>query len=211
MNFSPKIKEYAIKCHQDTNHLYDGYLPYQFHLNMVEANAHRFMPLIIKKELFRDGKLVDWDFDAHKLYHTIISACYCHDVIEDTRQNYSDICAVIQTVVGCGSGCGVPYKYQEAIAYQVADLVYAVSNEKGKNRKERENDKYFEGIKNTPYATFVKLCDRLANIQYSKMTAWKSDTKLEMYRKEDRHFVEQLYDEQYKEMFCYMRELFTEK
>jgi len=204
MEFSNNVKEYAIKCHQDTNHLYDGYLPYQFHLNMVVANAHRFKHLIDFKDKGRPKYLQDIvEFEI------IVSACWCHDLIEDCRQNYSDVLTCVSTPIK--SEFYQSPDFIKEFSHQITDIVYAVSNEKGKNRSERENDKYFEGIKNTPYATFVKLCDRLANIQYSKMTAWKSDAKLEMYRKEDRRFVEQLYDEQYKEMFCYMRELFTEK
>jgi len=67
----------------------------------------------------------------------------------------------------------------------VADIIYAVSNEKGKNRKERANDKYYEGIRQTEGASFVKICDRIANVQYSKMTGSKM---FEMYKKENEHF-----------------------
>jgi hypothetical protein len=47
-----------------------------------------------------------------------------------------------------------------------ADIIYAVTNDKGKNRKERAGVKYYEGIRKTPGAVFVKLCDRIANVQY---------------------------------------------
>src|SRR6185312_1349710 len=60
----------------------------------------------------------------------IISACWLHDTIEDCRLTYNDI----KNIAG---------EY-------VADLVYAVTNEKGKNRKERANEKYYEGINKTP-------------------------------------------------------------
>ena len=46
-------------------------------------------------------------------------------------------------------------------------MVYALTNEKGRTRAERANDKYYQGIRETPYAPFLKLSDRLANAGYS--------------------------------------------
>ena len=85
------------------------------------------------------------------------------------------------------------------------------TNEKGKNRKERANDKYYEGIRNTPGAVFVKLCDRIANVQYSKMTGSRMFDK---YREENDNFVIKLgfYDNhRYVEMFNYLNQLFENK
>jgi len=76
----------------------------------------------------------------------VICACWLHDTIEDCRLTYNDI--------------------KKEFGENVAEIVYAVSNEKGKNRKERANDRYYRGIRNTDGATFVKMCDRLANITY---------------------------------------------
>ena len=163
-------ENFATEAHQNTNHLYDGYLPYEFHLRMAIANFHRFKHLVSEQ----------W------LRH-VECAIWLHDVIEDTRTNYATL--------------------KSEFGEDVADLVYAVTNEKGKNRKERESDKYFEGIRNTPYATFVKLCDRLANVQYSKMNEWNNSGKLDMYRKEHPHFMQKLYDEKYKEMFGLLNSL----
>lgn len=64
-----------------------------------------------------------------------------------------------------------------------------MTNEKGRTRKDRANDKYYEGIRNTPYAVFVKLCDRIANVQYG---IENGGTMVEKYRTENRHFVQQL-------------------
>jgi (p)ppGpp synthase/HD superfamily hydrolase len=162
---------YARNIHLVTNHIYDKYLPYEFHLTMAVANAHKYKHLV-----------------SEHWFKITEAGCWLHDTIEDTRTTYSTL--------------------RKNFGEDVADIIYAVTNEKGKNRKERENDKYFEGIRKTPYALFVKLCDRLANIQYSKMTAWESDSKLRMYEKEHPHFKEQLFDEKYKDMFDEMEKLF---
>jgi (p)ppGpp synthase/HD superfamily hydrolase len=111
----------------------------------------------------------------------VLSSAWCHDVIEDTRQTYGDLL--------------------KATSLEVAEIVYALTNEKGKTRKERANEKYYNGIRNTPYATFVKLCDRIANIQYSMS---QRSRMLEMYRKETPDFINTLYDEKYDEMFEYL-------
>lgn len=158
-----KAKEYAIKCHTDTCHYYDTHL-YSYHLQMVVDVANKFIHLIPEKD--RD---------------VVISSAWCHDLIEDTRNTYSDVL--------------------KATSLEVAEIVYALTNEKGKTRKERANEKYYNGIRNTPYATFVKLCDRIANIQYSMS---QRSRMLEMYRKETPDFINTLYDEKYNEMFEYL-------
>lgn len=78
------------------------------------------------------------------------AAFQTHDVIEDTRQTHSDV--------------------KKALNERIADLAYALTNEKGKTRKERANAKYYKGIRNTEYATFLKVCDRIANLRYSMLT-----------------------------------------
>lgn len=120
-----------------------------------------------------------------KSHHTLIRASIrCHDLIEDDRASYNDVI--------------------ENTNKFIADIVYAVSNEKGKNRAERASDKYYEGIRATQYAIFVKLCDRIANIRYGI----KNNGKWKMYRKEHPHFKRQLYDERYKPMFDHIENSF---
>lgn len=119
---------------------------------------------------------------------TVLCAIWCHDVIEDCRQSYNDV--------------------KEQLGEQVADIVYACTTEKGKNRAERANDKYYEGIRKTQYATFVKLCDRMANVTYSKR---HKGSMFDKYKKENEHFVAMLYDDKYKEMFVYLDWLFKEE
>ncbi len=102
-------------------------------------------------------------------YDNMINAAWLHDTIEDCRLTYNDV--------------------KEVAGFEVAEIVYALSNEKGKNRKERANDKYYEGIRNVPFARFVKLCDRLANVKYSKDSKSKM---IEVYRKENVLFIESL-------------------
>jgi (p)ppGpp synthase/HD superfamily hydrolase len=177
-----KIKiDWCIEQHHQTNHFYDEYLPYEFHLRMVAQAAKDFERLLTPGSYY---------------HHTIILACYGHDLIEDTRVSYNDVKAIL----------GV----------EAADIVYAVSNEKGKNRKERANDKYYEGIRNTAGAVFVKLCDRIANVQYSKMT---KSRMFEMYKKENEEFGKQLgvwqvpgYSQhEFFPLFAYLLDLFEEK
>lgn len=163
-------RKYAVKCHSDTNHTYDR-KPYEFHLQMVVDYAFKYIHLLSgDKEIVTD----------------IICACWCHDVIEDTRQTYNDV--------------------KNVLGERAADLVYALTNEKGKNRKERANDKYYRGISDTQYATFVKLCDRLANIKHSKCSG---SSMLEAYRKEHRDFVTRIFTPIYNDMFIEMNELLS--
>lgn len=154
------VAEYAISCHNKTNHTYDG-CAYSVHLSQVYGYAMKYSNLLKDNES-------DLAFKG----------CWVHDVIEDCRQTYNDV--------------------KEACGIEVAEIAYALTNEKGKNRKERANSKYYEGIRNTPCAQFVKICDRLANATYSKQMGSRM---IEAYRKEMPNFKKELYSEQYKEMF----------
>ena len=114
----------------------------------------------------------------NKTISEVLAACWVHDVIEDCRQTYNDV--------------------KNVLGEKVADIAYALTNEKGKTRKERANDKYYEGIRNTPFATYVKICDRLANATYSKQSGSKM---VEAYKKENEDFKKQLWSLAYQEMF----------
>ena len=114
-----------------------------------------------------------------------------HDSIEDTRTSYNDIRKVMGLVV--------------------AEICYACTNDKGKTRAERAGAAYYKGIRETPYAPFVKLCDRLANVLYSIMTG--NAEKTSMYKGENAKFMKELGLEdfkyhQYQEMFDYLVSLF---
>lgn len=99
--------------------------------------------------------------------HNVIAACWVHDCIEDCRQTYNDVL--------------------KATNEEVAEIAYALTNEKGKSRKERANDKYYAGIRNTPFASFVKLCDRIANVKYSLSQGSKM---YEKYKLENESFLD---------------------
>lgn len=114
----------------------------------------------------------------------VLAACWLHDVIEDCRKTFNDIFKIF----------GV----------RIADIVYAVSNEKGKTREARANNKYYQGIRNVLYADYVKICDRLGNVKHSKDT---KSSMFDKYRKEYPKFKEQLYNIVYDDMFVELERL----
>lgn len=151
-----KIIAYAIEAHHNTNHLYDG-KPYSVHLSLVSFYAQKYINKIPKE--FQED---------------IISACWLHDTIEDTRNTYNDIKKISNE--------------------RVSNIVYALTNEKGKTRKERANEKYYNGINNEQFAKFVKLCDRLANVKYSVDINSKMK---KVYQEENEYFIKSLFNEDY--------------
>jgi len=100
----------------------------------------------------------------------VLAACWLHDTIEDCRLSYNDIMKVA--------------------GYEAAEIVYAVTNEKGRDRLARASNKYYGEIRSTPYAAFVKLCDRAANIEYS---TYKRSSMFEKYKEENDRFMVQLF------------------
>lgn len=152
MFVTPEDRAWIYKQHSDTNHMYNDYIPYRFHLEMVERVGRGFLHLVPPTSV-----------------KEVAVALLAHDLIEDTRNSYNDV--------------------KGALGESVADIVYAVTNDKGKNRKERAGENYYRGIRATPGATFVKLCDRIANVQYSKTTHSQMFFK---YKDENPYFMEQL-------------------
>ena len=91
----------------------------------------------------------------------VVVAGWCHDVVEDTKTTLDEV--------------------RERFGDEVARLVWAVTNEPGKNRKERALATYPKIRAAGRDAVAVKLCDRVVNVE----ACWKSqDAKLFMYRKE---------------------------
>jgi (p)ppGpp synthase/HD superfamily hydrolase len=185
--------QWCIEQHHNTNHFYDTYLPYEFHLRMVHQVAQDFKHLLDDtKDYFTDELYRGPNQDQVTLRNACLIATWGHDLIEDCRVSYNDV--------------------KQHLGQEAADIIYAVSNEKGKTRAERANDKYYEGIRNTSGAVFVKLCDRIANVQYSKMT---KSRMFEMYKKENEWFMVKMgYDyyesHPYYPMFNYLNNLFND-
>jgi (p)ppGpp synthase/HD superfamily hydrolase len=118
----------------------------------------------------------------------ILAACWMHDTIEDCRLTYNDVKAY----------CG----------FMIAEITFALSNEKGKTRKDRGNAKYYDDMKKVDYAPFIKICDRLANIEYSKK---HGSSMFEKYKSEHSEFCKKLYDQRFIPMFDAMEKMLNIK
>ena len=76
-------------------------------------------------------------------------------------------------------------------AHMAAEIVYALTNDKGRTRAERAGERYYQGIRQTPYAPLVKLADRVANMTYSATHDNADNVHMrEVYRRELPHFLE---------------------
>lgn len=93
----------------------------------------------------------------------LVIAGYLHDAIEDGDVSYNDI--------------------KTHFGEKVAEIVYCVTDELGRNRKERK-EKTLPKIASNPDAILVKLADRIANIEHGGRKS--------MYRKEHQEFKDAL-------------------
>ena len=161
-----EIRNDAHALHAGVNHAYDRIRPYGFHLDMVVNWVRSYVEEVCKDEQ-----------DLLPIYF----AAFYHDSIEDARLSYNDVMKTASQWMD---------KEQASLA---TEIVYALTNEKGRNRAERANEKFYEGIRAVPYAPFVKLADRLANTSYafSKGTA-DSLRMSKVYREELPRFLEAL-------------------
>lgn len=157
------IRRSAHELHASVNQFYCNTLPYGVHLDMVAENVVRYADPII---------LSDKDILP------VFFAAYYHDSIEDARLTYNDVIKV-------ASGF-MPHDR----AVMAAEIVYALTNEKGRTRAERADERYYAGIRTTPYAPLVKMADRLANMTFSASgTDVTNQRMLHIYSQELPHFI----------------------
>ena len=142
-------------------------MPYAFHLKLAASYVTRFGHLVIN--------------DVAEI-QTLYAAIYFHDSLEDARLTYNDLTKVFQKLNA--EGCNINVEV-------ATEAVYALTNDKGRTRAERAGEKYYEGIRNTRFAPFLKMCDRLANLRYSTLFGIKS-RMAEVYEHEHPHFLSQV-------------------
>ncbi len=99
----------------------------------------------------------------------LLVAALLHDALEDTPTNYNDIL--------------------RAFGIEAAELVYAVTDEVGRNRHERHEKTYPKMLEYPPAIT-LKLADRIANVEHSIRSG--DGRKLAMYRSENLAFEARL-------------------
>ncbi|MCI5056540.1 MAG: HD domain-containing protein [Flavobacteriales bacterium] len=109
------------------------------------------------------------------LSENIVAACWLHDTIEDCPVSYNDI--------------------KREFGETIAEIVYCVTDEMGRNRKERK-EKTYPKIQSNHDAICVKICDRIANFNESIKNANKG--LLSMYTKEHAEFKQHLYFEDHQ-------------
>lgn len=95
---------------------------------------------------------------------SIVVAAALHDTLEDTGLSYNDL--------------------KKAFGLEVAEIVYCVTDELGRDRKERK-EKTYPKIRSNWKAVVVKLCDRIANMQQAKLY---NSRLYEMYQNEHEDF-----------------------
>ena len=156
------IRESAHQIHASVNQTYDGH-PYALHLDMVADVVRQYGHAVCAVE----ADVVPLLFGA-----------YYHDSIEDARLTYGDVTRTARRWM------------TDEQALTAAEIVYALTNDKGRTRAERAGEKYYQGIRETPYAPFVKLADRVANITYSCTNGNECNRRMkEVYRQEMPHFL----------------------
>lgn len=159
-----EVRECAHMLHESVNQQYDKKYPYGFHLDMVADSVFKYGHLICQSE--------------HDVLPLFFGAFY-HDSIEDARMSYNDVTKAARLFM------------DDEQAYMAAEMVYALTNDKGRTRAERAGERYYQGIRETLYAPFLKLADRLANTTYSFTHCNKENVHMkEVYREEMPHFLE---------------------
>lgn len=144
MPFVDSLRHTADAIHSTHGSFY-GSEPYMTHLDMVAKIA--------------DGHAGGYDsIDQHMDQYIMLAAAYMHDVLEETNLNYSNLFDILIELLG-----GDRIK-----ALQTTEIVYALTEPKGRSRKERHCKEYYDGIRAVRHASYIKWCDILANVKYSR-------------------------------------------
>jgi (p)ppGpp synthase/HD superfamily hydrolase len=148
------------------------------HKQRYGTNPYTHHLQAVEEILYRFG------FDDYELK----IAAWLHDIIEDTELSYDQV--------------------KHGFGERIANIVYAVTNEMGRNRKERYG-KTYPKIKADRKALILKLADRIANIEQAIGT---NSRYVDLYRKEWEEFYSQLFedveDQRVIKMWKYLESLF---
>lgn len=107
--------------------------------------------------------------EEHGFVNEYIIAGWLHDSLEDCNISYREI--------------------KDNFGKDVAEMVYAVTDPKGRTREEKKA-KVYEDLKAYPKAIVIKLADRIANVRNCIRT--NNTEKIVKYRKEDPDFRDAL-------------------
>lgn len=135
------------------NHKYSvkQQLPYSFHLEMVNCQLQKFFKL---------------DIDTHGMNQAdnviLTAAAYGHDSIEDTRLTYNDVKNLKPPPHN-------PGMFGQRTMKALADIIFACTEFRGRDRDERHPEEYVNGIASDKFAAIVKLADLSANATFSLM------------------------------------------
>ena len=172
------VNQHDIVCNQK----YNDTLPYSFHLFAVAQQSNKYSYLLTD----RDSVLVEL-------------GAWGHDLFEDARKTYNDVRNLNIT-----SSKGTVH-YPELSA-EVAEIIYACTELRGKSRDERHGPEFYQGLKENSLGLYVKLCDLIANITFGLLT---NSGMVKKYRQEFPHFKAELYREEFDVMFSDIEKLLS--
>jgi (p)ppGpp synthase/HD superfamily hydrolase len=120
-------------------------------------------------------------------FSNIFISVYGHDSIEDARLTYNDI--------------------KTTFNENVAEIIYLCTEDKGRNRAERKSENWYQQLNKNNDAVFVKLCDIIANVEFSLLTG---SSMFEKYKSEYSQKVKPfLYRNEFRQMFDHLDKLFS--
>jgi len=188
-----EVRDFAYDLHKDQRYDNRNYAyPFSHHLSMVSDNARKYSYLLFQYPSCEDSIKEE----------RVVKAAYLHDSVEDTNITLPELEALVGPIVTEIVNCLTDGKKCEPCK--------ANSTACPKCNRKARHQVAFDKINASPLreqAIFVKLCDRLANVEHSVNS---DNTKmLQMYRKEHEEFFKQIGDtyEVFKPMWDCLEEL----
>ena len=145
----------------------------------------------------------DKPYEVHldDVSHTIIKFCRTDESISAEQFELLLVCSLLHDVLEDTEA--TREELESRFGKEISDLIYCVSDEPGKNRKERKA-KTYPKIASNNLAIALKLADRIANVENCR----KNNTSLfSMYAKEHTEFRKQLFNGRFASMWLHLDNL----
>lgn len=152
-----------------------------------DGQPYSFHLKLVDAQRKRFEKLIPVDAE---IYAAVLFGIYGHDAMEDCNLTFNDVTWMV--------------------GRRAADIIYACTEDRGRNRNERKSPRWYSELNENEYAVFVKLCDIIANSLYSHMTNSSMFDKYKgEYFKKVKPALYETHREQYGEMFDFLEKIYS--
>jgi hypothetical protein len=187
------VENWIFECHQNHNFKFRRELPFEILIK-------------IRKKVFDEfSYLLDDQLDLYTGRNKFEKPLEDHVTLREA-------CGLAILGVELMEFCNCNYmQIQDNLTQSSADIIYALTEQKGKTRQQRKDETYYKEILNTSGASFVFLFDMISKVRYLQLTG---SPMIGQYKEEFETFKKYLKKEKqvsnYKNVFFVLEKIFNQ-